>query len=145
MIVQQFATLRKYVQQHYQPPPQYDQTLAVYRRTPTYMDKEGAKKRNITPEEFVRRDMIVRQKWLDCTWKIGDVLTPVSEAARAQYGNTVVVENIYKSYNEVHEKEKWSTDDNPYLLSVRPEKGADGGRIICTIDFVMKALNGGTC
>jgi hypothetical protein len=114
----------------------------VYTARPDHRDRERAKEIGITPAEFVRRDTIVRQKWIDCKFHVAELLVPINDKAQERYGNCLV-EGICKSYYDFPPGDKWPDDDDPYILLVSPQRGTkDGGRIICTADFFKKAENG---
>lgn len=147
MITQSFPSLRPKPPVVVYPPYKYTPPLGPLGgpRKPTGWDVQKAEKFKITPEEFVRRDEIVRKMWRECNWREGDVLCPRGPQSRDKYGTNIKVEGIYRTYHDFHENEKWPSDDEPYIMTVRPERGANGGRICCTPDFLMRPGNGSSC
>jgi len=142
MIVQSFPSLRPKIPPVHLGGHRHHTPLSLGNSAePNAKDRARAVALGITPYEFVRRDKIVREKWLACQFHVGQILTPVQDASREKYGTNIKVEGICKSYHDFHEKDVWPDDDDPFILLVRPERGVkDGGRIICTADFLMKPV-----
>lgn len=112
---------------------------------PTEPDKARAKQFGITPDEFVRRDKIVRQLYLNCNFHVGENLRPVLEADFDQYGE-VAVKKIFKCYHDFPTAEamEWPDDDEPYIITVSPEKG-DADLLVVTSRFMRRYKMGEKC
>lgn len=109
---------------------------------PNEVDKNRANQFGITPEEFVRRDMIVRQLFLDTAmfYKPGDVVECRSQKNRNDYGR-INIRGVFKSYHDFPTAEAvaWPKDDIPYIFTVQPEKTEMGDIVLCTADFFQVA------
>jgi hypothetical protein len=81
-----------------------------------------ASKFKIKPDEFVRRDLIVRQLWQECAYRIGDQVTPKDVDDKKKYGAVLVVRNIYHSYNQFEPHEAWPAGDNPMIVTAMNEE-----------------------
>jgi hypothetical protein len=110
-------------------------------RTPNYKDISHAYTMGITPEEVVRRDLIVRQAAMQCQWKAGEVLQAKAAESRKKYGR-LTVRGYIRSYLDVHKTDKWPEDDIPLIVTCSSELE---GEIVCTADFLCRGNNGGTC
>lgn len=144
MIIQQFPSLRKptlpaVVEYGKGRKQQQQHQTFPYVRTPTSYDKEAATKFNITPEEFVRRDNVVRRMWIDCTLQVGCRYQAATEANRKLYGS-LLVRGIYKSYHDFSPTEDWPDDDRPYIVTCTSE---NRGEVICMPEFLVKEASSG--
>jgi hypothetical protein len=122
-------------------PYNYGGYVAPGVRQPNYKDIAHASVMGITPEEVVRRDLIVKQAWMQCQWKTGEVLQAKSAESRKKYG-LLTVRGLVKSYLDFHKNDKWPEDDIPLIVACRSDVE---GEIVCTADFLCRGNNGGTC
>lgn len=144
MIEQHYPTLRKGIMSsifpsrgggHQQPIPlPGPRTMG---RTPDTRDQNKADQFKITPVEFVRRDDIVRQAFLDCPWRPGEVLRPKNKADYLAYG-PVTVRGVLKSYHDFHANDKWPDDDEPYIITVDSLNGTKRTTVFCTSGWLTK-------
>lgn len=109
---------------------------------PDFRDRARAQVLCITADEFLRRDRIVRQLFLDCPFHSGEELVPKKPEDFERYGK-LTVQGIMKTYHDFHKDEKWPADDEPYILTTYSEKLKMV--VFCTSGFLMRANNGGTC
>lgn len=133
------------------PPTPPKQTQSSYpsqpNDRPNHMDKQRADQFKISPEEFVRRDKIVRQLNLDTAlqYNAGQTVECVTEQAREEYGK-LLIRQVFKTYHDFPTAEamNWPQDDKPYLFTVQPVKNGlteDGKQrvsprlVLCTADF----------
>lgn len=151
MIVQTFKSKKPLPTVHFNKPPWPGHTYGVPANSssidprPNDQDRKRAAQFKIKPEEFVRRDKVVRQLYIDCPWRPGELLRPAADNYFEQYGN-VLVRGIYKSYHDFSTAEamQWPADDEPYILSVQPQKG-DSSLLCVTSDFLAKIPVGDKC
>lgn len=124
MIFQFFKSLR--------PKPKFHAPIVMGQGggRPDYKDKQLAEKLHISPEEVVRRDLIVKNKWMDFKGVRGQVLEAASANQRKQYGKLTIV-GCAKSIFDI-ENDKWPKDDNPLSVSAISEKEGD---IIAATNF----------
>lgn len=114
---------------------------------PNHMDKQRADQFKISPEEFVRRDKIVRQLNLDTAmqYSAGQTVECVMDHSREEYGR-LLIRGVFKTYHDFPTAEamSWPPDDKPYIFTVQSEKNGlteDGKErvsprlILCTADF----------
>lgn len=106
---------------------------------PHLQDKEKATQIGITPEEYVRRDNIVRNIWIKNMFKVGDVLDCYDKKDRDDYGN-ITVKQIFTNYSmfPLNEAKDWPKDDKPYTMTVKPEKKEQ--LILCTPSWLTTRL-----
>lgn len=133
---------KRYVPNLPMPLKQTQQTFPTTGTTrPNEMDKKRADQFKISPEEFVRRDDIVRQLYLDTAmfFKPGDVVQCRTEQQRETYGK-ITIRGVFKSYHDFPTAEAvaWPKDDIPYIFTVQPEKPEKGDIILSTADFFEK-------
>lgn len=129
MIVQTFPTRKKQVTHNYMPPAvvagsKPTQMSYPKEERPNQADQNRAKQFNITPEEFVRRDKIVRQMWIDCQYRTGEVVRPMMPESFEEYGR-ITIRGVFKSYHDFPQEEakEWPKDDRPFIITCEPEKG----------------------
>lgn len=109
-------------------------------RTPNAADRSRAAQFKITPEEFIRRDNIVRQMFLDCDFQINQRVTPVTDKSYDMYGYCVI-RTIRRTYHDFTTKEgmEWPADDRPLTVAAEPTKKPDGiNLILCTPGFLRR-------
>jgi hypothetical protein len=117
------------------PPQQQRHTFYPDPTRPNPADITWAAKFKITPEEYVRRDKIVRQMWAECPFHTNEVVSPKSQEGRDKWGTRLVVKQVFKSYFDFDEKDKWPNDDRPLIITAELQ---NGNLVICTPDFLMK-------
>jgi hypothetical protein len=153
VIYQSYPTKRQGFVSHILHPQQVPRTqhtpllpVSVDNR-PNAADNKRADQFKITPAEFVRRDKIVRQLWLDSMmFKVGDVVRPKNEEDYQIYGN-ITIRGVFKTYHDFPTAEamQWPKDDRPYIFTVSPAKG-DANILLVTAQFMKPfAGNGSTC
>jgi hypothetical protein len=72
----------------------------------------------ITPEEFVRRDDIIKVAFDACTHKAGDIVIPINAKDFKEYGE-LRVRGIVKSYFEFSPSDnEWDAGDHAYILTL---------------------------
>lgn len=81
----------------------------------TSFEIEGARRRNITPLEFRRRDEIVRKEFQNCAFGIGDQVYPHSKELYEKDG-ACRVRGIISSYSMFPTDEKWPENDKPFIV-----------------------------
>lgn len=127
------------------PPNQQQQTWPIPgppgEGRPTENDRSRARQFNIDPIEFVRRDKIVRQMWVDCGFKAGEMLRPKGEMAYEKYGKLKVM-GIYKSYHDftTAEARDWPKDDRPFTVTVEPEKKPSDSKLLLVVPDWLQRL-----
>jgi hypothetical protein len=149
VIYQHFPSVRKSFVDRFLPTAQAQQqqlphhpvgTTATEAR-PNGADKKRADQFKITPDEFVRRDKIVRQMFLENEFHVGEVLSPIKLGDREKYGN-VSVRGIWKSYHDFPTAEAmaWPQDDYPYIMTVQPTAKQDDGTelILCNATWLVR-------
>lgn len=104
----------------------------------TEQEKRRATQFGITPDEFKRRDTIVRRLFAECPFRIGQTVKPVMEQSVAQYG-MVLIRGIFRSYHDfpTAEAKAWPKDDIPYIITVEPQMG-DAELLLVTTKFLQK-------
>lgn len=105
---------------------------------PTQADVNRAKQFGCSPEEFVRRDNIVRQLYLDNSFRAGELVRPVSDEVFETYGR-FWIKQVYKSYHDftTGEGTDWPADDKPFLIAAQPDKG-EGKLLLCRADTLKR-------
>jgi hypothetical protein len=109
-------------------------------RHPNQADRAKAAQFKITPEEFIRRDNIVRQMYLDCNFHFNEVCEPVGEIAREMYGKCTI-RKIFRTYHDftIQQAMDWPTDDRPLIVTAEPTKKPEGSNmILCTPKFLRR-------
>jgi hypothetical protein len=109
-------------------------------RHPNAADRSRAIQFKVSPEEFIRRDNIIRQMYLDCYFNIGDVCEPVGIIAREMYGKCII-RKIFRTYHDFPTAQAidWPADDKPLIVTAEPErKPEDSNMILCTPKFLQK-------
>lgn len=121
-MIQQFFASKRPKPVSYLPPWKGQQQQHNQSR-PNFLDKQRADLLKITPEEFLRRDKIVTDLWLDKPFMKGDVCSPLSPKHKEKYG-TIVIKDIFKDYHAFPIKEamEWPNDDEPYTITAEAEK-----------------------
>lgn len=87
----------------------------VTRPNHTQMEEYWAKKKNITVEEYKRRDDIVRTEYAKCRYFVGGLVWPYSHALCEKMGQ-YRIRGIYKAYHEF-ETNEWDKSDNAYCVT----------------------------
>lgn len=115
-------------------------TPQVYQLThkpaPFFTDKEvkAAIARKISPQEFVRRDNIVRDLYAKTKLEAGDTAYPIHAKAYEESGACIIV-GVCKSLHDFSADSKWPKNDNPMIVSFHsvgePEK-----HFVCTYDYL---------
>jgi hypothetical protein len=143
MILKEYPSLRKIALppvvygKHYQQQPYVVPGV----RQPNPKDVAHAYVMSITPQEVVRRDLIVRQAAMQCQWKAGEVLLAKNEEDRKKYGR-LTVRGYMRSYLDFKKNDSWPSDDVPLIVTCSSELE---GEIVCTADFLCRGNHGGTC
>jgi hypothetical protein len=109
-------------------------------RYPSASDRSRAMQFNVSPEEFVRRDDIVRQMFLDCKFSVNDVCEPVTSTSKEMYGKCII-KKIFRSYHDFPTAQAmdWPSDDRPLIVTAETEKKPDGTELIlCTPKYLQK-------
>jgi hypothetical protein len=90
---------------------------------PNANDKARAAQFKITAEEFVRRDLIVREMWVNTAFKAGDKARPMTEQGFAEYG-WLDIKGVYKTYHDFSttDGQDWPPDDRPLTITAMPSK-----------------------
>ena len=149
MIIEHYKALKQAppVKTPYQPVPkqlQQSWPLGTAMR-PTEPDRAKALQFNIDPDEFVRRDKIVRQLYLNCNLHIGERVRPAHDTDFEKYGE-VAIKKIFKSYFDFPTVEAidWPDDDDPYIITVSPSKG-DSELLVVTSSYLRRFKMGEKC
>lgn len=101
------------------------------------MVAKRAKHLNISPEEWKRRDDIVRTLRIACTMTVGEIFA-VPIDFQKQHGEKGVVTHIAASYIDI-EADKWPVNDKAMIIAARSfQKNGAPYNYICTIDFPIK-------
>lgn len=99
-------------------------------------NKHQAQKKNVSIEEFVRRDKIVREAAKGANYfRDGDIVYPHTKEEYAKYGKLVIT-YIIRSYAD-YEHEPWDEKSAAMVIGARPEKGSNGD-IVCTSGYVSR-------
>jgi len=128
MIVQSFNSKRA---------PKYTYIPATNTK-PWYTAQEyaAARARNISPEEYVRRDKVVKELATACPFQTGDTAYPHDKKGYEEYGVCVVI-GICRSYKDFNVDEEWPKNDNPYILSFAPMNDRKN-IVMCTSNYLTK-------
>ena len=114
---------------------------------PNEQDKTRARQFMIEPEEFVRRDNIVRELFLNCNFRPGEVTRPLSETSFKIYGY-LTIRGIFKSYHDfpTAEATAWPKDDKPWTITCEPTNKEEGELLVVTSEFLKPSSPlGATC
>ena len=76
-----------------------------------------ARKKNLTVEEFVRRDKIVREMYKKVTYKKGDTVYPYIKSEYEKRGRCYI-KGVYKTYAEM--EGEWPGNDIPFIVTAHP-------------------------
>jgi hypothetical protein len=140
MIVQTYKGTRPKTTYHSMPPlvpmkqQQQNWPIPVMEPRPNADDRRRATQFNIDAEEFVRRDKLVRQMWVDCGFKPGEVVRPKSDIAYEKYGRCTI-RGVYKSYHDFStgEGQDWPKNDRPFIITVDPDKKDNDTRLLLVV------------
>lgn len=99
-------------------------------------DHQQASLRKITPEEYRRRDDLIRELTNGIKFQIGDTAYPSEEKGLEKYGQCIVT-GITRSYKDFLPTEEWRKGDNPFVMAFRPEKDKSS-TILCTANYLVK-------
>lgn len=113
-------------------------------RIPGPQDIARAIQFKITPAEFIRRDDIVRQMYLDTQLVVGDWCEPHSEAERTKYGKCQV-KKLFRTYHDFPtlQAQEWPEDDMPLIVTAEPSIITDDiNLILCTPKYLRKLYSG---
>lgn len=99
---------------------------------PTYYDHQ-AKKRNITAEEFKRRDAIVRAEYDKAFYRKGDVVYPHTWEEYQKRGKCVI-DGLYSSYSQFEDDDVWPKSDLPMIVNAHPVDDVKN-TIVATANF----------
>ncbi len=99
-------------------------------------NKYQAGRKNVSVEEFVRRDVIIREAAKGTEYlRDGDVVYPHSKEANAKYGK-ITITYVLRSYAD-YQNEPWSEKSAAMVVGARPERGSNGD-IVCTAQYVSR-------
>jgi len=101
------------------------------------MAKARADKINISKQEWIRRDKIVKEHAVACKFSFGDTFYPSSKTNYEKYGRCLVTAKVI-TYSEI-DQDAWPATDNPFLItarSLRPDM--DDYTYICTTNFLSR-------
>lgn len=113
--------------------------IAVYQPpTPFFTQREvhGASARKITPQEFVRRNLVVENLYKTIPLKKGDTVYPIDAKEYEKVGACVVV-GVCSSLFDFAPDSKWPKDDNPLLISFYPLSD-EQNHFVCTTGYLSK-------
>ena len=82
------------------------------------MEDFYAKKKNLTVEEYRRRDEIVRTEYAKCRYFTGSVVWPYTLNLCNKKGQ-YRIQGIYKAYHE-YDTSEWPKDDSPFIVTAYP-------------------------
>ena len=102
----------------------------------TPVEVAQATQRGLTPAEYVRRDMLVKQLALECPYNAGDTAYPSEKKEYEEYGAVFIV-GIAQSYKDFEPDHKWPKNDNPMIVTFAPLKNR-GTHIFCTTNFLQR-------
>ncbi len=120
------------------PPPIVGAGVYQHKGAPWYTPTEiqQANMRKITPQEYVRREEVIRQKALACPFKIGDTVFPADRKDYEKYG-AFLVSGVLASYKDTATDHEWAKGDNPLIVTLRSLK--DGNNVMfCTSTWLTK-------
>lgn len=78
-----------------------------------------AGKKNISVEEFKRRDVIVRDMANKCAYMRGDTVYPYSLKEYEDKGKCFV-KGLYRTYAEMENDSEWPANDMPFIVTAHP-------------------------
>ncbi len=78
-----------------------------------------AEARGITPEEYVRRNNIVKDQASKVWLRPGDTAYPESKAGYTKYGACLVI-GICRSYKDFAFTDEWPKSDCPFIVTFAP-------------------------
>lgn len=98
-----------------------------------FFNESEAKRKNITIEEFVRRDALVRQwaKEADMLW-VGKLVYPFSLKEYEEKGAHRITQ-VLRTYGSFPDNHVWDEDKSRYIVGAKSEK--DGMYTIATPKF----------
>jgi hypothetical protein len=92
-----------------------------------------ARRRNITPTEFERRQEIVRLLYNKVKVREHCYYNPKHEERRKMYG-PCLIKQVFKSYWEFPVSEPWPDDDHPFIITfMSPQKPTQ--LMLCTEEY----------
>lgn len=106
--------------------------------TPTQFspqDLAQAKARDISPEEYVRRNNIIKNLSDQVKLRPGDTAYPDSKAGYQKYGACIVI-GICRSYKDFGFDETWPENDCPYIITFAPLNDRKS-HIHCTYHYLV--------
>lgn len=149
MIYEYFKSLRKYVPSvPYQSKYSKSGTPLVLGCVPTthtppqvtdlsVSERNRAAHLKISNDEFQRRDRLVKQASLACTFQVGDTCFPVNKAAYEKYG-PCMIQFVARKYLDMGPDDSWPNHDNPMILTFSPLNERTK-RVNCTVNFLSKS------
>jgi hypothetical protein len=129
MIVKSFASKRTKPIISYLPQPA---NPAWY----TAAEYAQAKARNISVEEYVRRDKIVQKLATECPYQTGDTAYPSFKKDYMLYGAVLIV-GVTRSYKDFSHDHDWPKNDNPMIVTFAPLNDRKQ-HIFCTTNYLVK-------
>jgi hypothetical protein len=126
---------------HYSSPPMVIGTPHQFPADWKFQDY--AKKHSIDVKEVRRRNDIIHHKFMECKVMKGQVVYPKDKSEINKYGS-LTIRGVCRNIFDFGATD-WPKDDNPMIVSARPEK--QSYEIICTVDYFNQhtSNNGGTC
>jgi hypothetical protein len=100
----------------------------------TAQETAQAEMRGIEPEEYVRRDNIVKRLSSLVHLKAGDTCYPSTKDGYDKYGACFVV-GVCRSYKDFSADSKWPKNDTPMIVSFASQKNP-GSHMICTHHYM---------
>lgn len=113
-----------------------------YATTPWYSEEEKrqAALRNISNEEYVRRNKLVADAARSCKLRVGDIGYPATKAGMTKYGPAKITALCW-SYRDFELNHKWPEKDTP-LFVVNAVSQRDAGQVfVCTADYLVATNN----
>lgn len=112
---------------------------------PEPYNRHNAISKGVTPEEFVRRDVLVREEAKKCTLMHGDIAeyagTGSPEDAKRHEGLKYRVFRVYRHYGEFDRPVGgWDDQEARWVVAAR-EVGNEGNLVLCSATFLKKVSN----
>lgn len=126
MIEQTFASKRAVTV--YQPPAKTT--------GPWFSPKELAQatSRGISAAEYVRRNDIIKQLYMECPYDEDQIVYPADYKDFLKYGPVTII-GVCDDYSKFSYDTKWSSNDNPMIVTFVPTKSPDQ-TMFCTVNYL---------
>lgn len=113
--------------------------VRTYTQTPTPFELHQASQRNITVEEYRRRDRIVKDEAGKANILVGERCYPVTKKDYEKYGALVVL-GVCRLYSDFAIDDEWPKNDNPFIYTLAPMEDRTKS-FFCTRNWVTKNNN----